>query len=266
MEISGTESLAALAGGLRPDRDLPPARNPCRGVRHHPGAPGDRAGRRVPAVLSDKRGRHQRHLRQSVRHPVCRSDHRAAGQSRIYGGSANRDDIQLDAGDTPERRWLAIPIRTLGHRYRDFLDVKRHPETRAPDRSKPFSHLVTGMMLRAFAADPSWHDAPEVGRAGELLASRLFQTRSVRRPRRSSYWERVSFPFWFADIVSALDTLSRLGVSRRSDPIAIALRAGGELQHDDGTLALKLLRTKDKDLRWWICLAVCRSLRRWWPR
>lgn len=185
MEISGTESLAALAGGLRPDRDLPPARNPCRGVRHHPGAPGDRAGRRVPAVLSDKRGRHQRHLRQSVRHPVCRSDHRAAGQSRIYGGSANRDDIQLDAGDTPERRWLAIPIRTLGHRYRDFLDVKRHPETRAPDRSKPFSHLVTGMMLRAFAADPSWHDAPEVGRAGELLASRLFQTRSVRRPRRS---------------------------------------------------------------------------------
>ena len=266
MEISGTESLAALAGGLRPDRDLPPARNPCRGVRHHPGAPGDRAGRRVPAVLSDKRGRHQRHLRQSVRHPVCRSDHRAAGQSRIYGGSANRDDIQLDAGDTPERRWLAIPIRTLGHRYRDFLDVKRHPETRAPDRSKPFSHLVTGMMLRAFAADPSWHDAPEVGRAGELLASRLFQTRSVRRPRRSELLGTSVVPVlvrrhrFCARHALAAGRLPAI----RSD--RYCTRAGGELQHDDGTLALKLLRTKDKDLRWWICLAVCRSLRRWWPR
>ena len=42
----------------------------------------------------------------------------------------------------------AIPMRTLGHRYRDFLDVERYPEPLAPDRSKPFSHLVTGMVLR----------------------------------------------------------------------------------------------------------------------
>jgi len=157
----------------------------------------------------------------------------------------------------------AIPMRTLGHRYRDFLDVERHPEPLAPDRSKPFSHLVTGMVLRAFAADPNWHDAPEVSRAGELLTSRLFKRDQYADRGDPSYWERVSFPFWFTDIVSALDTLSRLGVSPRSAPVATALQRLSELQRGDGTFALKLLRTRGKDLPWWICLAVYRSLRRW---
>jgi squalene-hopene cyclase-like protein len=156
-----------------------------------------------------------------------------------------------------------IPMRTLGVRYRDFLDVERHPEPLAPDRSKPFSHLVTGMVLRAFAADPAWHDAPEVRRAGELLAVRLLKRDRYGDRGDPSYWERVSFPFWFTDIVSALDTLSRLGVSRHSPPVSAALQRLSELQRHDGTFAFKLLRAREKDLPWWICLAVCRSLRRW---
>jgi hypothetical protein len=157
----------------------------------------------------------------------------------------------------------AIPMRTLGHRYRDFLDVERHPEPLAPDRSRPFSHLVTGMVLRAFAADPRWLQTPDVRRAGELLASRLFRRDPYGDRGDPSYWERVSFPFWFTDIVSSLDTLSRLEAPPRSAPIAHALERLRELQCDDGTFALELLRAKDKDLPWWICLAVCRSLHRW---
>ena len=157
----------------------------------------------------------------------------------------------------------AIPMRTLGHRYRDFLDVDRHPEPLAPDRSRPFSHLVTGMVLRAFAADPRWHQVPDVRGAAELLAGRLFKRDRYGDRGDASYWERASFPFWFTDIVSALDTLSRLELSPRSAPIVHARKRLSELQRDDGTFALKLLRAKDKDLPWWICLAVCRSLHRW---
>jgi hypothetical protein len=157
----------------------------------------------------------------------------------------------------------AIPMRTLGHRYRDFLDVERHPAPLAPDRSRPFSHLVTGMVLRAFAADRGWHRAPAVRRAGQLLASRLFKRDPYGDRGDASYWERVSFPFWFTDIVSALDTLSRLGVPPTSAPIADALQRLSKLQNDDGTFALKLLRAKDKDLPWWISLALRRSLHRW---
>jgi hypothetical protein len=48
----------------------------------------------------------------------------------------------------------AIPLRTVGVPFSEFVDVQRHPKPIAPDRSKPYSHLVTGMVLRAFAAHP----------------------------------------------------------------------------------------------------------------
>jgi hypothetical protein len=168
--------------------------------------------------------------------------------------------IKAGYGDDPRvaraLRWLlamrqsdggwAIPVRTL-----------------APDRSKPSSHLVTGMVLRAFAADPTRPAASEIEAAGALLATRLYQRDAYTDRGQISYWERVSFPFWFTDIVSSLDTLSRLGFGPERPTISAALGRLRELQRADGTFAFKLLRAKDKDLPWWICLAVCRILRRW---
>ena len=157
----------------------------------------------------------------------------------------------------------AIPVRTIGVPFPEFIDVERHPQPLAPDTSKPSSHLVTGMVLRAFSAHPTWRKATEVRHAGALLANRLY-TRDAYADRGDvSYWERVSFPFWFTDIVSSLDTLSRLGFDPDTPPIAAAMARLAELQRTDGTFAFKLLRAKDKDLPLWICLAVCRSLKRW---
>ena len=157
----------------------------------------------------------------------------------------------------------AIPARTAGLRFPEFIDVTLHPEPLAPDRSKPSSHLVTGMVLRAFAAHPAWLQAIDVQGAGELLASRLYKRDTYADRGDASYWERVSFPFWFTDIVSSLDTLSQLGFDTETPTISAALARLRELQRADGTFAFKLLRAKDKDLPWWICLAVCRSLKRW---
>lgn len=157
----------------------------------------------------------------------------------------------------------AIPVRTLGLPFPEFIDVERHPQPLAPDRRKPSSHLVTGMVLRAFAAHSAWLRAPAVRQAGELLANRLY-TRDTYSDRGDvSYWERASFPFWFTDIVSSLDTLSRLGFDPNTPTISAALARLRELQRADGTFGFKLLRAKDKDLPWWICLTVCRSLKRW---
>ena len=157
----------------------------------------------------------------------------------------------------------AIPVRTVGVPFPEFTDVKRHPQPLAPDRSKPSSHLVTGMVLRAFSAHPAWLKATEVRQAGGLLANRLYKRDAYADRRDVSYWERVSFPFWFTDIVSSLDTLSRLGFDPDTPTISAALARLQELQRADGTFAFKLLRAKDKDLPLWICLAVCRSLKRW---
>ncbi|MGZ6617554.1 MAG: prenyltransferase/squalene oxidase repeat-containing protein [Solirubrobacteraceae bacterium] len=157
----------------------------------------------------------------------------------------------------------AIPVRTVGVPFSEFIDVLRHPQPFAPDRSKPSSHLVTGMVLRAFAAHPAWPAAAEISAAGTLLATRLYQRDAYTDRGQISYWERVSFPFWFTDIVSSLDTLSRLGFGPETPTISAALSRVRELQRADGTFAFKLLRAKDKDLPWWICLAVCRILARW---
>jgi hypothetical protein len=157
----------------------------------------------------------------------------------------------------------AIPVRTVGVPFPEFVDVKRHPQPVAPDRAKPSSHLVTGMVLRAFAAHPAWLDTIEVRKAAELLATRLYKRDTYTDRGDVSYWERVSFPFWFTDIVSSLDTLSRLGFGPEIPTISAARARLLELQRADGTFALKLLRARDKDLPWWICLAVCRILKRW---
>jgi hypothetical protein len=157
----------------------------------------------------------------------------------------------------------AIPVRTVGVPFPEFVDIERHPEPLAPDRSKPSSHLVTGMVLRAFAAHPASRNTIEVQKAAALLATRLYKRDTYTDRGDVSYWERVSFPFWFTDIVSSLDTLSRLGFGPEIPTISAALARLRELQRADGTFAFKLLRAKDKDLPWWICLAVCRILKRW---
>lgn len=156
----------------------------------------------------------------------------------------------------------AIPLRTVGVPFSEFLDAARHPAPIRPDVSKPSSHLVTGMVLRAFAAHDARRRASAAKGAGDLLASRLYSKDAYGDRGAVRYWERVSFPFWFTDVISALDSLSRLGF-RDDDPrIRAALDRLSGLQRPDGTFALKLVRGADKDLPWWIGLAVCRVLER----
>ena len=119
------------------------------------------------------------------------------------------------------------------------------------------------MVLRAFAAHPLGSKQQRSRKREKVLAARLYQRDTYTDRGEVSYWERVSFPFWFTDIVSSLDTLSRLGFGPEIPTISAALSRLRELQRADGTFAFKLLKAKDKDLPWWICLAVCRILRRW---
>jgi prenyltransferase beta subunit len=72
----------------------------------------------------------------------------------------------------------------------------------------------------------------------------------------------VSFPFWFTDVVSALDSLTLLGLGDRDPDVHEALGRLRSLQRPDGTFALKLVRGADKDLPLWIALAVGRIVQR----
>jgi hypothetical protein len=156
--------------------------------------------------------------------------------------------------------WM-IPMRGYRVTYQEALR-KRKPL--APIRSKPFSHLVTGVVLRAFAAHPLYRESHGATKAADLLMSRFFQRDTYVDRSAKSYWEAVSFPFWFTDIVSGLDSLSRMGLPSHLPAIQLALNWLKKQQHKEGWFQVRLLKTSDKELHLWICLAVCRCFKRFY--
>ena len=187
------------------------------------------------------------------------------------------DDPRLEKG----MQWLlsmrqddggwSIPILT---RYLDWATQYRltseWAEPLQPDRSQPFSHNWTGMVLRAFAAHPAYRasDAARVG--AELLKSRFFQPDAYTSYQAASYWTRFDYPFWWNHLVSALDSITRIGVSSEDAQIQKALAWLAGHQQPDGLWRLDNARppaqdkqtAKTRQTRLWVGLAVCRVLRR----
>jgi hypothetical protein len=100
----------------------------------------------------------------------------------------------------------AIPLRTRGANFRRLGG----PAIR-PDPAKPFSHLVTGVVLRAFAAHPRRRQSSAARHRAGLLAARHFEADVYPDRSDPEYWTAFSFSFWFTDLMSALDSLSRIG-------------------------------------------------------
>lgn len=154
----------------------------------------------------------------------------------------------------------AFPPRTVGMK----LDRKmfRSP-TVAPDRTRPFSHLITGMVLRAFASHPIYKKSEVARHAGKLLASRFFKSDPYPDRRAPSFWTSFSFPFWFTDLLSSLDSLSLIGLDPNDPDIQIGLNWFVSKQRRTGMWKL-LLRAMagEEEPDAWITLAVCRVFKR----
>ena len=155
----------------------------------------------------------------------------------------------------------AIAMRTNKAKY---LEVVNNSISFEPNREKPFSHLVTGIVLRAFAAHSKYRKDEVVKVAGELLTTRFFKPDKYTDRRGVEYWTKVSFPFWWTDIVSSLDSLSYLGFTTSHPQIKLALETLRDKQLESGMWDLKLLKTKDQDFSLWINLAICRIFKRFY--
>jgi hypothetical protein len=155
----------------------------------------------------------------------------------------------------------AIAMRTNKAKY---LEVVNNSISFEPNREKPFSHMVTGIVLRAFAAHSKYKNNKVVKAAGELLTSRFFKPDKYTDRRGVEYWTKVSFPFWWTDIVSSLDSLSYLGFTTSHPQVILALETLRDKQLESGMWDLKLLKTKDQALSLWINLAICRIFKRFY--
>ena len=155
--------------------------------------------------------------------------------------------------------WV-IPLRTEHLRWGE---VKVLNEPVQPRREKTSSHMVTGVVLRAFAAHSDYQRDPDITHAGELLSSRIFKADNYTDRKAPDYWTRITFPFWFTDILSTLDSLSKLGFSSDHSNIKEGIDWFVEQQKEDGSWSLQMLKGGgDTNYRYWIALVICRMLDR----
>jgi hypothetical protein len=153
-------------------------------------------------------------------------------------------------------RWLA-----LSSQYFEPLQ---------PDRSKPFAHNATGMVLRAFAAHKKYRQSEAARKAAELLASRFFQPDAYTSYQAASYWVKFQYPFWWNNLVAALDSISLIGVSRDNENVARAVNWLVDHQEEGGLWKTSYVKAGDKakenagmkGMGAWVSLAICRALKR----
>ena len=157
----------------------------------------------------------------------------------------------------------AIATRTRGKKVvKDWRALGSGPLVEA-DRSKPFSHVVTGMVLRALAADGRRRRSRAAQDAVILLKSRFFKPDRYPDRRGREYWTKFTYPFQFTNLLTSLDTLGRMGLPADDADIASAIAWFRDRQESDGSFHLTMCRgTSDKRLPFWLGLALCRALAR----
>ncbi|MBC8225402.1 hypothetical protein H8E65_12490 [Candidatus Bathyarchaeota archaeon] len=187
-----------------------------------------------------------------------------AEDPRIEGGFRWLLSMRQDDGG-----WT-IPILTHKlDRETSYRLTSEEADPLEPDRSKPFSHNWTDMVLRAFAAHPRYRLSPEARAAGALLKSRFFKPDAYSSYRAASYW--VRFAFWWPNLLTSLDSLSRMGFTKDDPDIEAALDWLVEHQQPDGLWNITYVGGKsapdnqvNRERRLWVSLAVARIFKRFY--
>jgi len=145
--------------------------------------------------------------------------------------------------------------------------TSQYAEPVEPDRSRPFSHNWTGMVLRAFAAHGKYRRSEAAKIAANLLKSRFFRPDCYTSYQAASYWLRFQYPFWWNNLVAALDSISLIDPSR-DEKMEEALHWLIDHQEEDGLWKASYVSDKEVDnvrtreARLWVSLAICRVLKR----
>jgi len=162
----------------------------------------------------------------------------------------------------------AVPILT--HKYNRKMMYRltsQYAEPVEPDRSKPFSHNCTDMVLRAFAAHPRYRKSKEARVAADLLKSHFFLPDNYPSYKASSYW--VRFLFWWPNLITALDSLSLMGYSMNDSDIRKAIGWFIRNQEPNGLWKTTYVEGKgesqnerNRERKLLVTLSICRILKR----
>jgi len=133
-----------------------------------------------------------------------------------------------------------------------------------PDRTKPFSHNWTDMVLRAFAAHPDYRQSDEARHAGSLLKSQFFEPDAYGSYHDPAYWTR--FGFWWPNLLTAMESLHLLGFGAGDADMQRGIYWFISNQADDGLWHIVNDGSEERDTpvtrerRAWLALRICRLL------
>lgn len=130
-----------------------------------------------------------------------------------------------------------------------------------PDRHKPFSHMASGMVLRAFAAHPGFRADPGAVAAGNLLKARFFKRDAYTSRQAVDYWFKFQFPFWWTNLLTVLDSLMRMQFPKNDSEIRKAVDWFIQNQAAEGTWKSAYGGIKDGNPNNWVTFAICRVLK-----
>ena len=150
----------------------------------------------------------------------------------------------------------AIPLRTRNEK----LGALKNKETIQPDRTKPFSHLITGIVLRPFSLVNEGRK--KVRDAGMLLADRIFTRDKYSDRQEVEYWMKFTYPYHWTDILSTIDTLTLLGI-KNQPKINKIVQWFDRHKQENGTYQIDVMAgAKYKDVTYWITLQYLKVLKR----
>jgi len=148
----------------------------------------------------------------------------------------------------------------LLHKMKDYYRLCTQPPIE-PQRDMPFSHMVTGMVIRAFTAHPCYKKTPEAKYVGKLLKGRFFQKDVYTSRKAESYWFKFQFPFWWTSLLTVMDSLMRMEFSKQDEDIQKGLKWLIENQSEDGLWKASYGKSGEAIQDYWTTYAVCRVLK-----
>jgi len=164
--------------------------------------------------------------------------------------------------------WLYPPLGTKMS-WTDEVYISCHHAESAPFYpSHTSSHNVTGMALRGLACHTQYAHTSEAKKAGEFLAGRFFKKDSYTSYEAGDYWVRFLYPWWWNNLVMALDSLRRIGLTTDHPKVREGIEWLIDHQSQDGLWensykkgAKKYETESAAEGRLWVSLAICRVLK-----
>ena len=169
--------------------------------------------------------------------------------------------------------WLASPLMSL-NLSKDQMNAIFHTTDTIMDHdlTKPSSHNWTGMVIRAFATHPIYRKSTAAQRAAILLKTHFFQKdKNYSSYKAADYWVKFQYPYWWNNLVAALDSISSIGFSKDDKDIKNALNWLIDNQQENGLWKLSysekkkiIYNQKAKEEQLWVSLVICRILKRFY--